>query len=71
MNKIKQIMTKITEGTIRVLTIAGYVALGILVALALVYIFTDLTIADKSEVDSYNKIKDQAIEQYIDSSIKK
>lgn len=66
--QLKQFMSKITDGTIKVLTVAGYVALGIVIAAILVYLLSDLTIADQSEVDHYNQIKDKAINEMLDST---
>lgn len=63
MNKI---MSKITEGTIRVLTVSGYVALGLVVASILIWAMSDLTITNKSDVESYNQLKERAVEKYMD-----
>jgi hypothetical protein len=70
MKKLKKIMSKITETSIRVLTIAGYVSLGIVIASILIYLMSDLTITNKSEVDQYDQIKDRAINEMMDQSKK-
>lgn len=58
-------MTKITRGTMRTLTILGYVALGLVAASLIVWTLSDFTITSRSDVETYNEIKEQAIEDYM------
>jgi len=60
-----KIMTKITRGTMRTLTILGYVALGLVAASLIVWTLSDFTITSRSDVETYNEIKEQAIEDYM------